>query len=194
MGMYKAIRESTKNVSPELRRTRLAEWRKTNSIERIKRPTNLARARSLGYRAKEGIILARVRVPRGGRKRPMIKKGRRSKTRRMKKILDMNYQTVCEQRANKKFINCEVLNSYFVAKDGKSYWYEVILIDVNSPSIKKDKVLNWITKKKHTGRVYRGLTSSARRSRGLRNKGKGSEKARPSHNARIKHKGKKSLN
>jgi len=193
MGMYKAIRETSKKISPELRRNRLAEWRKNNSVERIKRPTDLSRARSLGYRAKEGIILARVRVSRGGRKRPSIKGGRRSKTRRMKKILDMNYQTVCELRANKKFPNCEVLNSYFVGQDGMSYWYEVILVDVSNPSIKKDKVLNWIASKKQSGRVYRGLTSSARKSRGLRNKGKGSEKVRPSRNTRIKHKGKKSL-
>ena len=58
------------------------------------------------------------------------------------------------------------------------YWYEVILIDVNSPSIKSDKKLNWITKGKHSGRVNRGLTSSAKKSRGLRNKGVGAEKAR----------------
>lgn len=178
MGMYQHIRETVKKVSPEIRRERLADWRRSLAVSRVARPTNLSRARSLGYRAKEGIIVARVRVLRGGRKRPLIKKGRRSKTRRMKKILDMNYQTVCENRASKKYPNCEVLNSYYLEKDGKNIWYDVILIDVNSPSIKKDKVLSWITKGKHKGRSQRGLTSSARKSRGLRNKGKGSEKAR----------------
>ena len=181
MGLYQHIKETVKNTSPELRRNRLAEWRRSNATERVKRPTNLSRARSLGYRAKEGIIVARVRVLRGGRKRPLIKKGRRSKTRRRLKILDMNYQTVCEGRANKKFPNCEVLNSYFVAKDGQNIWYEVILVDRGSPSMKKDPQLKWITKVK--GRVNRGLTSSAKKSRGLRNKGKGAEKVRPSRNA-----------
>ncbi len=184
MGLYKAIRESSKKLPAELRRNRLAEWRRTKSVEKIKRPTNLSRARSLGYRAKQGIILARVRVLRGGRRRPSTSKGRRSKTMRRLKILDMNYQSVCERRANKKFKNCEVLNSYFVGKDGKRIWYEVILVDRNSPSIKKDKTLKWVTKTK--GRVYRGLTSSARKSRGLRHKGKGSEKVRPSRNAKLR--------
>jgi large subunit ribosomal protein L15e len=176
MGLYKSIRETAKNISPEMRRNRLADWRRSLAVQRVARPTNLSRARSLGYRAKEGIIVVRVRVLRGGRRRPLIKKGRRSKTRRMLKILDMNYQTVCEGRANKKYPNCEVLNSYFLAKDGKHIWYDIILVDRNSPSIKKDKKLSWITKGKHVGRSNRGLTSSARKSRGLRRKGTGAEK------------------
>ena len=186
MGLYKAIRESSKNLPAELRRNRLAEWRRTKAVEKIKRPTNLARARSLGYRAKKGIILARVRALRGGRKRPSTNKGRRSKTTRRLKILDMNYQTVCERRANKKFKNCEVLNSYFVGKDGKRIWYEVILADRDSPDLKKDKKLKWVTNVK--GRVYRGLTSSSRKSRGLRHKGKGTEKVRPSRKSNIRRK------
>ncbi|MDP3917056.1 MAG: 50S ribosomal protein L15e [Nanoarchaeota archaeon] len=184
MGLYKAIKESIRNTPPELRRNRLAEWRRSNSVEKIKRPTNLSRARSLGYRAKEGIIVARVRVIRGGRKRPLIKKGRRSKARRRLKILDMNYQTVSEGRANKKFPNCEVLNSYFVASDGQHAWYEVILVDGGSSAIKKDSKLKWISNVR--GRVNRGLTSSAKKSRGLRRKGKGAEKVRPSRNANLK--------
>tara|TARA_Y100000310_G_scaffold342637_1_gene446714 strand:- start:15444 stop:16013 length:570 start_codon:yes stop_codon:yes gene_type:complete len=184
MGLYKAIREVSKNIPTELKMQRRIAWRRSKAVERIDRPTNLARARSLGYRAKEGIIITRVRVLRGGRKRPLIKKGRRPKARRRMKILSMSYQTVCERRANKKFANCEVLNSYFVGKDGKNIWYEVILVDRNSPSIKKDKKLRWITEKEHSGRVYRGLTSSARRSRGLMKKGKGAEKVRPGQRAK----------
>ncbi len=176
--MYKAIRKSAQNISRELRLKRLVEWRRSKAVERISRPTNLTRARSLGYRAKEGIIVVRSRALRGGRKRELIKKGRRSKTRRMKKILDINYQRVCEQRVNKKYPNCEVLNSYFVGKDGKHIWYEVIIVDTASPSIKKDKKLKWITEPQHKGRVYRGLTSSGRKSRGLMKKGKGAEKVR----------------
>ncbi len=178
MGLYQHIRENSRNTSADLRRERLAEWRRSLAVSRVARPMNLSRARSLGYRAKEGIIVTRVRVLRGGRKRELIKKGRRSKTRRMKKILDMNYQSVCEQRASKKYPNCEVLNSYYLDKDGKYLWYDVILVDINSPSIKKDKKLSWITKGKHKGRTNRGLTSSARKSRGLRNKGTGAEKVR----------------
>tara|TARA_Y100000310_G_scaffold181327_1_gene181244 strand:- start:1450 stop:2013 length:564 start_codon:yes stop_codon:yes gene_type:complete len=182
MGLYKSIKKSSKSIPVELKRERMVSWRRSDAVERIERPTKLDRARSLGYRAKKGILLARVRVLRGGRKRPLIKKGRRPKARRRLKILGMNYQTICERRANKKFKNCEILNSYFVGKDGKNIWYEVVMVDRNSPEIKKDKKLSWVTEQ--PGRVYRGITSSARKSRGLRKKGIGSEKARPSLRAR----------
>ena len=169
---------------------RLTEWRGGSAVVRIKRPTRLDRARSLGYRAKQGIILARVKLLRGGRqRRGSLKKGRRSKTARAKKIVNLNYQAIAEKRANKIFKNCEVLNSYIVGKDGKYNFFEVILVDRDHPQILKDKILGKLAKRK--GRVYRGLTSSARRSRGLMHKGKGAEKVRPSKNANIKRKNRK---
>ncbi len=112
--------------------------------------------------------------------RPQMKSGRRSKTQRRRKIVNKSYQTVAEERANRKFHNCEVLNSYFIAQDGKHYWFEVILVDPDSPSILSDPKIRWIAQKQHSGRVFRGLTSSGRKSRGLRNRGKGAEKIRPS--------------
>ena len=74
----------------------------------------------------------------------------------------------------------EVLNSYWVGQDEKYYWYETILIDVYHPQVMADKNINWIVSNKHTKRAFRGLTSAAKKSRGLRNKGQGSEKVRPS--------------
>ena len=115
-------RESFSKELKEIWNQRLIEWRRDGAVIRIVRPTRLDRARALGYRAKQGILLARVRVLRGGRKRRgSLKKGRRSKNARAKKIVDINYQTVAEQRANKKFKNCEVLNSYYVGKSKMVY-------------------------------------------------------------------------
>ncbi len=74
----------------------------------------------------------------------------------------------------------EVINSYWVGQDEKYYWHEVILVDVYHPQIISDKTVSWIVSNKHTRRVFRGLTSSAKTSRGLRNKGLGAEKVRPS--------------
>ena len=51
----------------------------------------------------------------------------------------MNYRWVAEQRCQKKFPNLEVLNSYNIGKDGKYYFFEIILVDPNRPEIKKDK-------------------------------------------------------
>ncbi|MBU2639124.1 MAG: 50S ribosomal protein L15e [Nanoarchaeota archaeon] len=165
---------------------RLVKWRREGNVVRIERPTRLDRARSLGYRAKQGIILARVRVLRGGRqRRGSLKKGRRSKAMRAKKIVHKNYQSIAETRANRNFKNCEVLNSYPVGKDGKNAFYEVILVDRDHPQIKKDEQLKGLAKRK--GRAFRGLTSSGRKSRGLRgNRGKGAEKLRPSKTSNFR--------
>lgn len=164
----------------ELLQKRLIEWRRSKAIVRIEKPTRLDRARALGYKAKPGFVVVRVRVLRGGRKRPKRKAGRRSKRQTIRKVLKMNYQWVAEQRAQRKFPNLEVLNSYWLAKDGKHYFYEVILVDPSRPEIKADKNINWIISKKHKGRVFRGLTSAAKKSRGLRKKGKRAIKVRPS--------------
>jgi large subunit ribosomal protein L15e len=166
MGLYKYVKKvwkQPKKNMPELWRERLVEWRKDPSTKRIERPTRIDRARSLGYKAKQGYLIVRQRVIRGGHKRAKIKKGRRPKRYHQRKNLDLSYQTIAEGRADKKYPNCEVLNSYFLAKDGRHYWYEVILIDRDHPVIKADKRVSWIGKEK--GRVHRGLTSSAKKSR-----------------------------
>jgi large subunit ribosomal protein L15e len=186
MGLYKYIREAWKSPKSGIlkdNRQRIIEWKKQESTSRILRPTNLAKARSLGYRAKQGIILVRQRVLRGGRKKPFVKKGRRTKRQSQRLNLNLSYQTVAEQRVSCKYPNCEILNSYYVGQDGKYYWYEVILVDIMHPAIKNDSKLKWITMPKHTDRVHRGLTSSGKKSRALRHKGKGAEKARPSQKA-----------
>jgi len=181
MSMYKYIRKLWKNPKKNLKEIwskRLIEWRKEPVTIRIERPTRIDAARSLGYKAKQGYLIVRQRLNRGGKKRPDIKKGRTPKHSRQRKVLSKNYQQIAEERANKKYKNCEVLNSYYAGKDGKHFWYEVILVDKMHPSIIADKRISWISEKKHTGRAFRGLTSAGRRSRGLLNKGKGAEKVR----------------
>lgn len=185
MGMYKAIKEiwkKPKSKIKEIQQGRLIKWRKENAVKKIERPTRLDRARNIGYRAKKGFVIARVKIKRGGRMRPIIKSGRRTAHRRRQKVVSKSYQWVAEERANKNFKNLEVLGSYLVGKDGKYYWYEIILVDPTHPVIKADPKINWICTDR--GRVYRGLTSAGKKSRGLRNKGKGAEKIRPSLNAR----------
>ena len=80
----------------------------------------------------------------------------------------MNYKWIAEQRVANKFTNLEVLNSYPIGKDGVNYFYEVILVDPKRPEIKNDKTMKWATKSKNRRRVFRGLTSSGKKSRGLR--------------------------
>ena len=40
-----------------------------------------------------------------------------------------------------RYPNMKLLGSYFLYKDGKHYWYEVILADPSHPRIAKDKEL-----------------------------------------------------
>lgn len=186
MGMYKYIREAWKkprSTMRELMHERMIAWRKGESTTRLEKPTRLDRARSLGYKAKPGFIVVRQRVLSGGHENPnkFSRGGRRPKRMSRKMPLRKNYQLICEERAAKKYPNCEVLNSYWLAKDGQHYWYEVILVDRTNPHILADKNINWISLER--GRVYRGKTSAGRKMRHLDVKGKGAEKTTPSRRA-----------
>jgi len=191
MGLYKKIRETWNKGPRELVKSRLPEWRKDPTVMRIEKPTRLDKARSIGYKAKKGFIVVRVKLLRGGRRRPKPSGGRRSITNTRAKVLSLNYQKIAEERANRSFKNCEVLNSYYLAKDGKYGWYEVILAD--RQLVSRYKGYEWLAGKSNKGRVYRGKTLAGRRSRGLLKKGKGTEKLRPGRRAvskrkyRIKH-------
>lgn len=170
-------------------RERLIQWRSEGTIVRVDKPTRADKAHQLGYKAKQGFVLARVKIVKGGRKKPDVQGGRRPATSGRFFTLKKSKNSVAEEKVADKFPNMEVLNSYWVGEDGNHKWFEVILVDKNHPAIKADKTINWITGHQHTGRVYRGLTSAGKRSRGLFKKGKGTEKIRPSlraHNRRGK--------
>lgn len=158
----------------------MVKWRKEGSFTKLEKPTNIKRARTLGYKAKQGFIVVRVRVPKGGRKRPKTAGGRVPKKSGRFFTPAKSKQLIAEERVSRKFPNLEVLSSYWIGEDGTHKWFEVILVDKHHPVIKKDKTINWITEKTHTRRVHRGKTSAGKKSRGLRNKGRGAEKIRPS--------------
>jgi len=160
---------------------RLIQWRKEENFIRIDRPTRIDRARSLGYKAKQGYTVVRGHVRRGGLRKPTIKGGRKPSAKGIKKItMGKSTQRIAEERAAKRYPNMEVLNSYWVGQDGKNYFYEIILVDPVHPSVMKDTKINWITDVSNKRRVLRGKTSAGQRGRGLRYKGKGAEKIRPS--------------
>jgi large subunit ribosomal protein L15e len=146
--------------------SRLQEWRRQPTVTRVEKPTRSDRARSLGYKAKQGIIIVRVKVRRGGRRKSRYIRRRRTKRMGMHKITPgKSLQRIAEERASRKHLNMEVLNSYWVGEDGKHKWYEVILVDRDHPVIKSDQNLSWIPT--HRGRAFRGKTSAGRKGRGL---------------------------
>jgi len=185
---YKYIAEAwakpEKSFVGELSRERLVEWRRQSVISRIEKPTRLDRARKLGYKAKQGFIMVRVRVRRGGLRKVRPKAGRRPKRMGVKKFKPAkSLKLIGEERVARKFPNLEVLNSYWVGEDGRSKWFEVIMVDPSHPVIKADKNINWICQKQHHRRVFRSLTSAGKKVRSLRRKGRGAEKFRPSRQA-----------
>ncbi len=178
-GMYHYLGEAWKKPDSKTLKQKMVVWRKEPVQVKVEKPLRLDKARSLGYKAKKGFIVIRVRVKRGGHKRPRPNKGRRSKRLHARKTLKMSYKWIAEIRVQNKHKNLEVLNSYVVGKDGMNYFYEVICVDPSKPEIKNDKNLKWLTQPENKKRVLRGLTSAGKKSRGLRNKHPTS-KVRPS--------------
>jgi len=125
--------------SPELREKAVL-WRKQNALTRIDRPSRIARARRLGYKAKQGIIVVRMRVGTGGMRKQRPRGGRRPKHLGVTKIkADVSMKQVAERRILQRYPNMKLLGSYFLYKDGMHYWFEVILADPSHPRIAKDK-------------------------------------------------------
>ena len=127
--------------APEIR-SRVVSWRKQNALTRIAKPSRIQRARRLGYKAKQGIIVIRMRVGTGGMRRKRPRSGRRPKHLGVTRIkADVSMKAVAERRVLEKHPNMKLLGSYFLYKDGMHYWFEVILADPSHPRISKDKEL-----------------------------------------------------
>jgi len=187
IGMMYERRES---ALKEIIRERLIQWRKEPATSRTDKPTRIDRARQLGYRAKQGFVIIRQRVTRGSRRKPRPIRGRKPRKMGTVKITaGRSRQWIAEERAASKYPNMRILGSYYVAEDGKNLWYEIVFVDPAHPVIKADRRINWICDDVQKGRVFRGLSPSGKTSRGLRKRGRGAEKLRPSigaHNRRGK--------
>ena len=152
----------------EIMRQRVIEWRKQPTVVRIDKPTRLDRARKLGYKAKQGFVVVRVRVRKGGMRKQRPRSGRRPKRMGVYGYApEKSIQLIAEERAARKYPNLEVLGSYYVGDDGLYKYYEVILVDTHHPAVVRDKDINWITHPSQKGRVFRGKTLTGRRMRGL---------------------------
>jgi len=121
-------------------RQRAVIWRNENAVTRVEKPSRIARARRLGYKAKQGIIVIRMRVGTGGMRKQRPRGGRRPKHLGVTKIkADVSMKQVAERRVLERYPNMKLLGSYFLYKDGMHYWFEVILADPSHPRIAKDK-------------------------------------------------------
>jgi large subunit ribosomal protein L15e len=120
-------------------RERAVKLRTEPALLRLERPSRLDRARAFGYKAKEGIVVVRARVSRGGMRRKRPVSGRRPKHMGVTKMKsDLSAQKVAEHRVIQRYPNMKVLGSYILWRDGRFAWYECVLADPNHPSIKND--------------------------------------------------------
>ena len=174
MGAYKYLEELYKKKQSDvlrfILRVRCWEYRQLNVIHRASRPSRPDKARRLGYKAKQGYVIYRVRVRRGNRKR-MAPKGATYGKPVNQGVTQLKFQrsgkSVAEERVGKKCPNLRVLNSYWVNQDATFKFYEVILVDSQHKAIRRDPRINWITKPVHKHREMRGLTATGKKNRGI---------------------------
>uniref|UniRef100_T1J1W7 Ribosomal protein L15 n=1 Tax=Strigamia maritima TaxID=126957 RepID=T1J1W7_STRMM len=174
MGAYKYMQElyrkKQSDVMRYLLRIRCWQYRNLNVLHRAPRPSRPDKARRLGYRAKQGFLVYRVRIRRGGRKKP-VPKGQtygKPKNHGINQLKPKrNLQALAEDRVGRRCGSLRVLNSYWVAQDSTYKFFEVILVDPFHRSIRRDPKIHWICKPVHKHRELRGLTSAGRKSRGL---------------------------
>lgn len=172
MGAYKYMnevwRKKQTDVMRFLHRIRCWHFRQLTAVHRASRPTRPEKAHAMGYKAKQGYVIYRVRVRRGGRKKPVPKGNTAGKpvhqgVNQLK--FNRNKASVAEGRAGRQCGALRVLNSYWVAQDSTYKYYEVIMVDPMHKAIRRQPQINWICNKKH--RELRGLTSAGKSSRGL---------------------------
>jgi len=180
MGAYKYVselyRKKQSDVMRYLLRIRCWQYRQLTKVHRAPRPTRPDKARRLGYKAKQGFVIYRIAMRRGGRKRPVAKgcpygKPKSSGAVKQQKP-ERNLQSIAEERVGRRLKGLRILNSYWVGQDSTYKYFEVIMVDVAHPAIRRDPKINWIVNPVQKHRELRGLTAHGKSSRGL-GKGKG---------------------
>jgi len=147
-----------------LMRKRAMDYRQEDvAVVKLEHPTNPVSAKSVGFKAKQGIIVVRVRVRKGTGTHHRPKNKRRPKRMGQAKLSRrVSTQAMAETKASKHFENMEALGSYKIAEDGKWHYFEVVLADREASTIKSDRQLAWLSKGGQRGRAERGKTYAGR--------------------------------
>uniref|UniRef100_A0A2K5ZUC6 Ribosomal protein L15 n=1 Tax=Mandrillus leucophaeus TaxID=9568 RepID=A0A2K5ZUC6_MANLE len=160
MGAYKYIQEQWRKKQSDvmcfLLRVRCWQYRQLSALHRL----------PLGYKAKQGYVIDRIRVRRGGRKCP-VPKGATSSKPVDHGVNQLNLQSIAEERVGHNCGALKVLNSHWVGEDFTYKYFEVILIDPFHKVIRRNPDTQSITKPVHKHREMCGLTAAGRKSRGL---------------------------
>ncbi|KAL6541709.1 60S ribosomal protein L15 [Orobanche gracilis] len=140
MGAYTYVSEIWKKKQSDvmrfLLRVRCREYRQLSAVVRVTHPTRPDKTRRLGYKAKQGYVIYRVRVRRGGRKRPVPKGivyGKPTNQGVTQLKFKRSKRSVAEERVGRKLGGLKVLNSYWIneshlAREEKEFgkiWKEI---------------------------------------------------------------------
>jgi large subunit ribosomal protein L15e len=174
MGAYKYVEELYKRKQSDvlrfLQRIRCWEYRQLKAIHRASRPSRPDKARRLGYKAKQGYVIYRIRIRRGGRKR-QVRKGQVMGKPAGQGVNQLKptrgLRALAEERVGRKLGGLRVLNSYWICQDATFKYFEVILVDPHHKVIRRDARISWIAKPTMKHREMRGLTGAGKKSRGL---------------------------
>ncbi len=108
-------------------KARLIKWHKGRPIVRVDGPTNIPRARTLGYKATKDIIVVRVRISKGKRVRRRADLGRKPGKNR-KEVnpgAPLSYYAVV--KAANRFSNLSPLGVYLAGETGTDKYFEIIM-------------------------------------------------------------------
>merc|ERR1712203_1126369 len=151
MGAYKYLeelwRKKQSDVMRFLARLRTWEYRQLPAMHRCSRPSRPDKARKVGYKAKQGFVVYRARIRRGGRKRNVTKGqvyGKPRNSGRIHKIkAERTHKSVAEERVARKCSNLRVLNSYWIGQDASFKFFEIVMVDPSHKAIRRDPRINW---------------------------------------------------
>jgi large subunit ribosomal protein L15e len=129
MGAYKYIRKNERLTlkNKAARRAILNTLEKSSIVSRVDRPTRLTRAKEIGYHAKQGYLIVRVKVAKGSFRRPRPVHARKPSKTGLYFNLAASKKDIAENRALRVYRNAKVLGSYFLAENGQYKWFEIIM-------------------------------------------------------------------
>merc|ERR1712088_417307 len=175
MGAYKYMseiyRKKQSDVLRYLLRIRCWQYRQLTKVHRVPRSTRPDKARRLGYKNKQGYVIYRIAMRRGGRKRPVPKGAPMCKPKTSGGVKQQkpvrNLQSIAEERVGRRVLGLRILSSYWVGQDSTYKYFEVIMIDIHHKAITRDPKINWMCSNLTKHRELRGLTTAGKSSRGL---------------------------
>merc|ERR1712181_134000 len=152
MGAYKYIselyRKKQSDVMRYLLRIRCWQYRQLTKVHRAPRSTRPDKARRLGYKNKQGYVIYRIAMRRGGRKRPVPKGAPMCKPKTSGGVKQQkpvrNLQSIAEERVGRRVLGLRILSSYWVGQDSTYKYFEVIMIDPFHTAIRRDANINWM--------------------------------------------------